>query len=343
MKFSVEVLAPTFTFATRSSKISVARATQKPVCMNQAEPPPATAVKGGEQTAPPLKKKRVRTGPLLHCDIPGCTYASIHRQNLTRHKAGKHNINVTWYACDLCPYKAKQKSDLKDHKAAIHYIDVVWLPCTVPGCPYRAKRRRALTEHLADRHLINLKWWPCTVPGCTYRAKRKQALELHEAAMHNINVRWHNCSRPGCAYRSMQTSNLRRHEMSHDLQLKKAEERLKKQELHLAVKLAKKKSDESSRKQRKEQATLRKKQKDSLRYFANKKMKLDAAQQAKSEACRIDILCSQLDSEQESTVKEEDDKEEARSDEEDITNSCNSHNEDSEDDTFSAFPPIPGY
>ena len=101
------------------------------------------------QAAP--KKKRVRTGPLLYCDIPGCTYASIHRQNLTRHKAGKHNINVTWYSCDLCPYRAKQRSDLKDHKAAVHFIDVVWLPCTEPGCSYRAKRKRALTEHLADR------------------------------------------------------------------------------------------------------------------------------------------------------------------------------------------------
>ena len=124
---------------------------------------------------------------------------------------------------------------------------------------------------------------------------------------------------------------------------KKAEERLKKQELQLAVKLAKKKNDDISRKERKEQATVRKKQKDSARYFANKKMKLDTAQQAKSEVSRIDMLCFQLENKQETTVKEEDYKEEVRSDEEDITNSSNSHNEDSEDDAFSAFPPIPSY
>jgi hypothetical protein len=293
------------------------------------------------QAAP--KKKRVRTGPLLYCDIPGCTYASIHRQNLTRHKAGKHNINVTWYSCDLCPYRAKQRSDLKDHKAAVHFIDVVWLPCTEPGCSYRAKRKRALTEHLADRHLINLKWWPCKIPGCSYRAKRKQALELHEAAMHNINVRWHKCSRPNCEYRSMQTSNLRRHEISHDVQKKKAEDRVKKQSEQIAQKVAKKKKDDAARMVKKEQAVLRKKHKDSIRYFTNKRNKFTSTSPAKREVGADGedqslVASSKLEAEvilalgstHASSSADEDEAVENVSD------------TDTEDETWNAFPSIPG-
>ena len=64
--------------------------------------------------------------------------------NMRRHKAAMHGIDVVWYKCDipLCEYQAKEQAAVKRHKAAKHGINVVWFNCDVEGCRYQSKEVR---------------------------------------------------------------------------------------------------------------------------------------------------------------------------------------------------------
>jgi len=75
---------------------------------------------------------------------------------LKRHKSDVHDIDVTWYKCDVegCDHKAKKKGDLKRHKASIHNIDVTWYKCDVEICDYKGKRKGHLKQHKSDVHDI---------------------------------------------------------------------------------------------------------------------------------------------------------------------------------------------
>ena len=82
---------------------------------------------------------------------------------LKRHKAFKHNIDVTWHVCDQegCDYKSKNTSNLKQHKADVHNIDVTWHVCDQEGCDYKSKQASNLKQHKEFLHDIGTNECEC--------------------------------------------------------------------------------------------------------------------------------------------------------------------------------------
>ena len=49
-----------------------------------------------------------------------CSYETLYRYNLKRHKHDVHVFDAAWYNCDACSYKSKYKHNLKTHKETQH-------------------------------------------------------------------------------------------------------------------------------------------------------------------------------------------------------------------------------
>ena len=85
---------------------------------------------GNNEEKKEKKRERVEEESvrMLVCGEEGSEYESKWKSVVKRHKAGIHDIDVTYYLCnaDGCEYKAKAAADLKRHKAAIHDIDVTY-------------------------------------------------------------------------------------------------------------------------------------------------------------------------------------------------------------------------
>jgi len=148
-----------------------------------------------------------------YCDVDGCEYKCKHKTHLNTHKANKHNIGVVWKYCDAdgCEDKFKNESALKRHKANRHNIGVVWTKCDVDGCEYQCKEKGSLNTHKTNTHNIGVVWNKCDVDGCEYKCKFKGHLDTHKAHIHNIGVVWNKCDVDGCEYKSKQNCDLNRH------------------------------------------------------------------------------------------------------------------------------------
>ena len=134
-----------------------------------------------------------------------CEYKAKFKAGLIQHLAGMHDIDVIYHQCDHCEYKAKQKSHLKDHLARMHDIDVIYHQCN--HCPHQAKHKGNLKKHLAYKHDIGVIYHQCD--NCEYQAKYKTGLKQHLADKHDIGVTYHQCDH--CLYEAKQTSTLNRH------------------------------------------------------------------------------------------------------------------------------------
>jgi hypothetical protein len=118
---------------------------------------------------------------IFNCDQENCKYECKKKYNLKTHKALVHNINVTWYNCDLCEYKCKLKGCLKLHKVDIHDINVTWYNCDL--CDYKCKRQSSLKIHKSLVHDINVTWYNCDL--CEYKCKQKGHLKSHFNSIHS--------------------------------------------------------------------------------------------------------------------------------------------------------------
>ena len=124
---------------------------------------------------------------LQKCNIGNCKYESKYF-NLKKHKANKHNINVTWYQCNTngCNKKFKQNSSLKRHEKFIHNMNIVWYHCNANNCEYKCKQNSNLKQHQSNKHNININWFYCNINGCTSKFKQKSSLKKHEKYVHDI-------------------------------------------------------------------------------------------------------------------------------------------------------------
>ena len=82
--------------------------------------------------------------------MEGCEYKAKTEGNLKKHKFAVHDIDVTYYLCNVdgCEYKAKVPGTLKKHKAMIHDIDVTYCLCNADGCEYKAKESVSLKKSM---------------------------------------------------------------------------------------------------------------------------------------------------------------------------------------------------
>ena len=178
--------------------------------------------RGEPKTIEGVKRRKqgniIRT--LRTCGIAGCKYKTGYQNNMNRHKAARHSVNLIWYHCDQdgCDFKAKQSHGIKTHKQQVHDIDVQWHPCDQDGCDYKAKRAGHLKRHKADIHDIDVHWHYCDQDGCDYKAKQSFILKEHKQNAHDIDVRWHHCDQDGCDFKAKQSGTLKRHKQNvHDL------------------------------------------------------------------------------------------------------------------------------
>ena len=122
------------------------------------------------------------------CDIDECTYITIQNDNLRRHKADVHNIDIKWFYCDIdeCVFKSKSKCHIKEHKTSIHDIDVKWIYCDIDECIYKCRVNGSLTQHKAQIRCINTKWFNCVIDECDYICKTKGSIKRHHILIHDI-------------------------------------------------------------------------------------------------------------------------------------------------------------
>ena len=148
----------------------------------------------------------------FHCNY--CNYKTNIQTNYINHQSRKHNINTTFFACELCHiYRGKTKGDLKIHKANVHGIDVEWQYCD--QCDFKAKRTGHLKRHKFTVH--EKKKGKATMPSlellscdmCDYTCCGKQNLRSHKRYIHSIDVTYYNC--PECKKKFKQKSHLTRH------------------------------------------------------------------------------------------------------------------------------------
>ncbi|GMI21927.1 hypothetical protein TeGR_g1133 [Tetraparma gracilis] len=111
---------------------------------------------------------------------------------VTRHKAFKHDIGVTWFFCDEpeCLFRAKTDNGVKQHKMQRHNKNITWFYCDVPGCtsyqgtyPAVAKTAAKIKAHKRLVHGVGLTYIKC--PDCDYQAKSSESLVKHRVSKHN--------------------------------------------------------------------------------------------------------------------------------------------------------------
>ena len=104
--------------------------------------------------------------------------------HIKRHKAGIHDIDVTYYLRNVegCKYKVKHSSNLKPHEAYIHGVS--HYQCNVDGCQFIGKHPKALRIHQAGIHGIDVTYYRCDFNGCEYEAKQSGNLKVHKKVVH---------------------------------------------------------------------------------------------------------------------------------------------------------------
>ena len=89
------------------------------------------------------------------CDQPNCKVEYKRLSGLTKHKMKKHGIAIPEsHACDQCDFQTKQARTLKRHKAFKHDLGVTWHACDAdPGkCDFQAKQASNLYDHIRTQH-----------------------------------------------------------------------------------------------------------------------------------------------------------------------------------------------
>ena len=147
----------------------------------------------------------------LSCNL--CDYKTNHLGNLKRHKAQIHDIDVTWYYCDIdkCNSKFKEHQTLKRHKANIHGIDVKWYYCDIDKCNSKFKTNGTLKRHKANIHDIGIIWNRCDIADCKYKSKTNGEIKSHKTYVHDIDVSWYCCNIGDCNFKSKGKGNLKQH------------------------------------------------------------------------------------------------------------------------------------
>ena len=173
---------------------------------------------------PKLKRHKARIHDIdvtwYDCDVEGCQSKFKSAGEVKSHKAHKHNIDVTWHPCDVkgCQSKFKSVDILKKHKARIHDIDVTWYDCDVKGCQSKFKSAGEVKQHKARIHDIDVTWYDCDVKGCKSKFKTNSELKQHKAQKHDIDVTWHYCDVEGCIWKCKTVGNLKQHKANkHDM------------------------------------------------------------------------------------------------------------------------------
>jgi len=126
------------------------------------------------------RTKKQASESWIRCGVGGCVYKCKRNDNLKRHKASVHDMDVKWYKCDQCEFKCKDNSHLKVHKANIHGVDVEWFKCD--QCEYKCKENSNLKQHKANKHGVDVKWRRCD--QCDFKYKQSGSLHWHKTHAH---------------------------------------------------------------------------------------------------------------------------------------------------------------
>ena len=82
-----------------------------------------------------------------------CDFSTCRESSLRKHMREVHGVGAWRCPIPGCTYQTTKRSDqLKRHMASCHSIDVQWYPCPEPGCTYRAKSRSHLRAHQDRMH-----------------------------------------------------------------------------------------------------------------------------------------------------------------------------------------------
>jgi hypothetical protein len=117
-----------------------------------------------------------------------CSFTTLHRPNLRRHKARMHTASshMKWFPCDHCPYKSKSNHVLEAHILTKHTApeQIQWFECQL--CPYKGKHKDYLRKHMVSMH--QNKWFECD--QCPYKASSKYCLKAHKRDEHTLEKKF---------------------------------------------------------------------------------------------------------------------------------------------------------
>lgn len=116
---------------------------------------------------------------------PECDLQCIDKTNLKRHVDEVHK-NKKRFACDECDHIAKREGQLKIHKSNIHDVNVTWYECDMcpPDAVFKTKENGTLIKHRAYIHNINAQKHCCEL--CCYESKQLGNLKSHLGKVHDI-------------------------------------------------------------------------------------------------------------------------------------------------------------
>jgi hypothetical protein len=160
-----------------------------------------------------MPKYKIKKHSEYFCDVNGCLYKTRNKSNLLSHRSRKHDINITWYHCDICTiYRAKSKGDLKQHKQNVHDVEVKWKYCD--RCEYKTKKTSHLKRHQFTKHkVVNGELpnylMPFSCELCDHKCTGKQNMIMHKKYIHSIDVKYFSCI--NCQKKFKQKSHLTRH------------------------------------------------------------------------------------------------------------------------------------
>ena len=129
---------------------------------------------------------------LYKCET--CEFATVYRENLHRHKRGKHSEKVLGpgqtFSCGLCNYSGRTQVTLDAHYMNIHPGEKKF-KCPRGDCDYRTDYVARLTTHkwkhepkLKDRKPV-----VCLFQGCNARFGSYSGLGIHRVCAHGVGRR----------------------------------------------------------------------------------------------------------------------------------------------------------
>ena len=111
---------------------------------------------------------------MLTCDYAGCTFQTMYKSGLRRHKEDLHDEGEL-HSCSQCDYSSTSLQNFRNHRAT-HSTERFYCD----KCTYETNVRSYLVSHLKVTH-SELEFF---CDKCDYKASNKVSLKDHDASMH---------------------------------------------------------------------------------------------------------------------------------------------------------------
>ena len=157
-----------------------------------------------------IHKKRKSVTPIIHrCTVPGCSYTTIRKSDMTIHlrtHTGERPFKCPYSGCS---YAAVTKSILNIHLRK--HTGERPLKCSYPNCNYSATNHSNLKVHM--RTHTGERPFKCLVTGCKYASITSSDLKKHIRSHHPEMI--FKCTVDHCSYSCYDKQEMQQHLLLH--------------------------------------------------------------------------------------------------------------------------------